>query len=500
MVDYSDTNSSLLSDIKTLFAARSLEDTAIKIKSVLRMNASQGKIHGGALKPYGYTGDGSKMLTIDEEEAAVVKQIFSLYLSGNGTGKIAEILNSQGIFTKGRKYLKNGITFRNPKTKEVIRHIPQDEIIWVPHVILTIIRNPIYKGERRHMGETFTCPAIIDIATWDKAQNQRALNLNAPGLSKHNYLLKNLCVCGRCKSAFCGRTRLSKKDHYYRCASKVKKGEPCGIRSINIDTLDRVVWLLLNRNDIILDKAKQEVERLKNPVYLQELQKQKETLEIQIRVEAASKVDVVALLKKGLLEMDEAENLMRKSLERIKSSKESLSQIDLKLNSNFILSQKVDEFTESMQQFRKLASTTDFELKRTIINTFIEKVVIDFDDENELYTLNITLKLSDSRELHTYFVKNGRIKAFDSTEKVVYNGVVEPIPSFSYITNLGNTEQNKNDVKLNLSEYSVGFGGSKYYQLDAPQKEHSHITNSMVRRAEWPGSNQRISSRQLTGN
>ncbi len=49
--------------------------------------------------PYGYVlKDGE--ITIDPEEAAVVREIYDMYLSGSGRVTIAQNLNKRGIFNR----------------------------------------------------------------------------------------------------------------------------------------------------------------------------------------------------------------------------------------------------------------------------------------------------------------------------------------------------------------------------------------------------------------
>jgi len=492
IIDYDDPDCELLSDIKTLFAHRFVRDTSLKIKSVLRKNALEGKAHGGLLKPYGYKSDDKKMLVVDDDEAVIIKDIYSLCIGGHGSGKIAQILNERGVPTKGKKLMPNGITFRDKITKERINYIPNEKITWAPNTVLSILKNPLYMGERRHRGETFPAPKIVDMRTWNSVQERIKKNTNAPGLSKHNYLLKGLCVCGRCGSNFCGRTRLSKRDHVYRCASKIKKGEGCGIRSINIDTLDNVIWLMIIQSDVITKRAKQEVESLKNPQYIQELRENKVVIENKIQIENTTKLNVIKLLKGGRLTYEEAEQEMDKCIENIKNLKEKLSQIDLKLDLDTSLAQKIDDVTEYFNKWCDMAKTPDFNLKYALVRAFIEKVIIDFDDNDEIYTLQIVAKLPDMNELHTSFVnKQGMLQCIDNGERVYYNGIESPKYVHEIVSVQNSDSICKNDIKLDLDNYVVGVHGVKHYKL-SPLKQHSDLAYGMVRRPERPHGYQRI--------
>ena len=99
--------------VLTLFAALAQEEsanTSKRVKFGKKINAEKGRVPNIA---YGYNkikGDYFN-LTINHEEALVVKQIYDLYLNkGFGTAKIANALNEQGIKTKrGYSWTQNAV-------------------------------------------------------------------------------------------------------------------------------------------------------------------------------------------------------------------------------------------------------------------------------------------------------------------------------------------------------------------------------------------------------
>ena len=74
-----------------------LEDLSNNVRSVLTHKRREGK-YIGTFALYGYTKDpaDNNHLLVDLEAAEVVRRIFTLYLSGNGTTRIARILNEEG--------------------------------------------------------------------------------------------------------------------------------------------------------------------------------------------------------------------------------------------------------------------------------------------------------------------------------------------------------------------------------------------------------------------
>ena len=75
-----------------------VKDISAKIRRTLAYKREQGQFIG-SFAPYGYAIDPKDKhhLVIDPETAPVVKQIFSMYIEGNGYRKIVRILNNQNI-------------------------------------------------------------------------------------------------------------------------------------------------------------------------------------------------------------------------------------------------------------------------------------------------------------------------------------------------------------------------------------------------------------------
>ena len=96
--------------------------------------------------PYGYFYS-SGFLTINQEEATVIKNIYTWYKNGNSMGKIARMLNEAKIPTKKGK-------------------------IWVKKTISKILKNPLYCGYLRwqeYMYKSGHSP-IIEIADFNEVQ------------------------------------------------------------------------------------------------------------------------------------------------------------------------------------------------------------------------------------------------------------------------------------------------------------------------------------------
>ena len=177
IIDFNDLNSEFVSGLRTLINQKMVRETSMKIKSALEYNAKIGKAGGGGLLPFGFTKDSAKKLIHYPEEIEIYLRMVDMSLKGIGTSTIADTFNKEGIKTKASKNFKNGIKIKNKYTGTVT-HIQQEEIDWAPNTILTILKNPIYKGERRYKGNSYPIEPVISAEHWDHLQTNLSKNKN----------------------------------------------------------------------------------------------------------------------------------------------------------------------------------------------------------------------------------------------------------------------------------------------------------------------------------
>jgi DNA invertase Pin-like site-specific DNA recombinase len=187
---------------------------------------------GGKFLPYGYTSING-ILTVDQNEAIIVKQIFKRYLEGWGAIKISNALNNErngnGIPTKlGAKWQRSTINQLLPHT--------------------------IYIGKRMFDGKQLDTPdlRIIDDQTFFAAQKRMKERKNTDitfnQLKKYDYMFdKGLIKCGVCGKNYHGAMRKDSTDGVYKCIStKYHKG--CGNHSVRIRWIEETVSSELHNN------------------------------------------------------------------------------------------------------------------------------------------------------------------------------------------------------------------------------------------------------------
>lgn len=208
------------------------QNTSKRIKTVFEHFKDIGRIYN-CIAPYGYDYNKEKKnFIINKVEAEVVKKIFKLYLQGNGTGKIAKILQEDGVPTKkGGVWRSN--TIKNLITNEVYtgvlvqnktqtidvtinksKEIPKEE--WIKH----------YNNHE----------AIIDKETFAKVN--KIFKLNSEKAYKARYsvigeerasnisLFSNLLKCS-CGSSMSIRRKKNRRP-YYNCVEYERQGLSCG--------------------------------------------------------------------------------------------------------------------------------------------------------------------------------------------------------------------------------------------------------------------------------
>ncbi len=239
---------------KSLLSDFYCKDVSDKVKSSLEARKKQGKYATGSV-PFGYmkNKDNPQELLIVQEEAEVIKRIFSLSLEGNNLTKICKILNDGGV--------KTPLEYKNARKKQDRKELMQGHKYWQPAVARTILTNETYTGsmvynksEQAGVGQKKKIlkprsewkvfpghhAAIIDRETFDRVQG-KFFHRKETGRTPFSYPLKGKVYCAYCNR--CLRvTKLSGGRLSLYCANrKLKSGSQCIQEPIRNDWLESVV-------------------------------------------------------------------------------------------------------------------------------------------------------------------------------------------------------------------------------------------------------------------
>jgi DNA invertase Pin-like site-specific DNA recombinase len=205
----------------TLAAAHTMERkmTGAKIRSAYRYLNAQGSATG--MPPYGYGRTAAGSLEPIDEEAVVVRRIFTMYRSGVWSAQaIAGRLNDEGIE----------------------RRRPRSRHGWLPDTVVDTLRNITYIGktysesraERRGEIIPGRWPAIVDEPTFWIVQQLMAERRVQRGAGERPYAFGRLLTCVQCGAVM--RVTTTRGHAYYHCRRDVV--QRCGSRPVREDVLN----------------------------------------------------------------------------------------------------------------------------------------------------------------------------------------------------------------------------------------------------------------------
>ncbi|MFO1090602.1 MAG: recombinase family protein [Hyphomicrobiales bacterium] len=133
------------------FAQFEREVTAERIRDKIAASKQKGLWMGG-LPPLGYDVV-NRGLVVNEAEAKAVRQIFGLYLKHRSVRRLKEVLDQEGVLTKGHAAGVGGKPFSRGQ-------------------LYRLLSNPVYVGQVAHKGKVFAGQhkAIVDKPLWDEVQ------------------------------------------------------------------------------------------------------------------------------------------------------------------------------------------------------------------------------------------------------------------------------------------------------------------------------------------
>jgi site-specific DNA recombinase len=213
----------------------------------MKENARQGYFNGSR-PTFGYKaveiditsnkGKKKKRLAIDEQEAAIVRKIYDLYLNGYsgqsfGAKHIAVHLNERGFTLRGKKWARNRIheilsnsTYHgefifNKRDAKNKKNKPESE--WVRMAVEPIIEKSIFETVQAR--KAARAPAVIP-----------------PRVVNSPTLLTGLLKCGCCGASMTLATGKGGSYRYYKCNTKISKGTKlCDSRSFPMEKLDTLI-------------------------------------------------------------------------------------------------------------------------------------------------------------------------------------------------------------------------------------------------------------------
>lgn len=190
--------------MRGVLAEQERAQIAHRTRTALRQRAERGMVVGG--RCYGYrnvrSADGVRY-EVDPAEADVVREVFRLAGEGASARTIAHALNARGL-PSPRAGARGTGSWSTSQVYEMLRHVRyRGELRWGE--VGSTYRAGTRIATRSDDVVSVTVPdlAIVDAATWERAQSERTAGRVARGLTRRGsqaprYLLVGLAVCGLC--------------------------------------------------------------------------------------------------------------------------------------------------------------------------------------------------------------------------------------------------------------------------------------------------------------
>ena len=256
-----DSISGILVPFKNLVNENYSRDISLKVRSSYATMAKEGKFVAGT-PPYGYMLDPEDKhhLVINDNEAKIVKEIFSMSLKGNGRIKICKYLNDNGILC--RKELQR----RNKRKLTLEPFSIPSKYYWSTSTIGRMLVNETYIGnlvQLKTKRETFGANRFV---MKDKEEWVRSENTHEALISKEDFYMvkklikinersnnsnanKNYSIYNRkLKCADCKRAMTKQEDNRgnrnlsnYFCMSYLSISKSCSSHKIKTSVLEQLV-------------------------------------------------------------------------------------------------------------------------------------------------------------------------------------------------------------------------------------------------------------------
>ena len=354
--------------ILTIFSAMAQEELR-SLSSRIKFGVKQAMKRGSVMTlPYGYIRTSNTTLEVNEQEAAVVRQIFDLYVShGYGQQRIANELNRQGVRT-------------------------QFNHLWYSSGVSYILQNPIYAGVYvNHIGEVqdfmsgkyqllpesehyyHTRPewAIITKELYDQAQQCR-LQRRPKSTTKHSakHLFSTIIRCEECGYAY----KRKKVQHngqivfYWYCAPYLRNGFTGCCNNIRIDENELTEQLRTYLQQIIGDPQQfiSTIEQRLPNDYINQTQ-HIDNLKKQLDDLKTKKDRVIELFSDGIITKNDVKQRLDTLMLQMQNVEQKLEQCKL-LNPQDIMNRKHD-----IEKFLSLETMTNTDLKKIVDRITVSK-------------------------------------------------------------------------------------------------------------------------------
>ncbi len=318
-------------------------------------NALSCRFNSGTI-PIGYKINKDRKFEIDNETAPYVLSAFKMYEDGMTMQEIADELNVKGIRnTRGTKLNINTVS--------------------------NLLSNRRYMGEYYYRDIVIPdgIPAIVPKDLFLRVQERIAKNKNSPARYRadEQYILSTKLYCGKCMTFMVGESGTARNKntyHYYKCLS-AKRKRGCDKKAVKKDWIEnlvinqiiRVIWddnLIEDITDMVMDLQKNE-----NNV-LPLLRKRQNEINKGIS-------NILSAIEQGIFTPS--------TKERLEDLEKQKREIEIQIAEESIARPMLDrdQIKFWFHRFRKMDASKP-ENRRRLVDSFVNSVIL-YDDRIEFY-------------------------------------------------------------------------------------------------------------------
>lgn len=379
----------LLLVVLSSVAQQEVENISANVKKGLKMKMQRGEMVGynGCLG-YDYHPK-DKSLTINEEEAEIVRYIFNRYIEGAGAHIIAKELRAQGIRSK-----RGSLKWHESSIRGIIRN---EKYIGDMLMGKTFTVDPISKRRLANLGEEDKVyirnhhEPIVTKAVFYKAQEILAERSGSRVLGEafnrkkysRQFAFSSLIKCGFCGNSLSRRTWNSGTKYektIWHCVAHTQRGSRYCPNSKGIDEKVIEQAFVESYNRICKDNSEILDEFLARVSDVLSKNKGKEALVQKLKSEEFELKQKKSRLVDALLEKTIDKSLFDEKSQEIE---DSLKEIQYKISVYGIEIEESSDYESRIEKFRKLLTENQGleEFDRAIFESVIKNIVIGGYDE-----------------------------------------------------------------------------------------------------------------------
>lgn len=382
--------------------------TSVNVRGTLNVNREKGQFIG-SFPTYGYakSPDDHHQLIIDEEPAAIVRQIYAWFIAGKSIIGIAKELNERGIPNPSMYKRLKGMKYRHPAGAS-------NDGLWPDSSVRRILTNEMYIGNMVQGKNTTisykikkcraipkeewiivegTHEPIIEKDTFYQAQALFNKNIRKSPTKSEVDLFSGLVRCADCHRIMNKKTNQHSYGtyHYYRCATARKmKKSACGNHTIRIDkmqhtvmvTIQKMVELAVQMSEA-LSKINRDPQRVKESDHLRQ---SLETLMSQREKEYRMQLDLYPDWKSGVITQQEYLALKAKIAEKIAVLDTKIENVKKTLDA---YAHGIDDENAFITAFKKYENFT--ELTRGMLVELVDEILV-----HDNASIDVNFKFADA--------------------------------------------------------------------------------------------------------